>query len=62
MKNIIIDILKKLVFAICLLYAFDVLGGGLKVFIPINIITIGVISALGMSGLLALIAVYFALL
>lgn len=62
MKDIIITVIKKVIFAICLVYAFNLLVSGLKIFIPINIITVAVVSALGMCGLLALIAVYFVLL
>jgi hypothetical protein len=54
--------LKRIVLAIVLLYAFSVIGSGLSIFIPINIITVGLISIIGISGLLSLIAVYFALL
>ena len=62
MKNIIFLVIKKIVIAICLVYAFNLVVSGLKIFIPINFITIAVVSMLGMSGLLALIAVYFVLL
>ncbi len=62
MKKVIFIIVKRIVFAICLVYAFNLLASGLKIFIPINVITISVISSLGMSGLLALIAIYFVLL
>ena len=62
MKNIVIEVLKKVVFATCLLYAFNAIGIGLQVMIPINLITVTVISLIGTSGLLALIAVYFVLL
>ena len=62
MKKVIITVIKKIILAICLVYAFNLLVSGLKIFIPINIITIGVVSALGMCGLLALIAIYFVLL
>lgn len=62
MKNILIISLKKVILAVVLLYAFSIIGGGLSIFIPINIITVSVISVLGVSGLISLIAVYFALL
>ena len=62
MKNIIIEVLKRISLSICLIYAFNIIGGGLNVFIPINFITITVTTLLGMSGLLALIGVYFVLL
>lgn len=62
MKNRMFLMLKKVVLAIVLLYAFNVIGEGLSIFIPINLITIALISTLGISGLLSLIAVYFTLL
>lgn len=62
MKKIIFTVLKKIVFAICVVYAFNMLASGLKIFIPINIFTVSVVSFLGLSGLLALVAVYFVLL
>ena len=62
MKKVIFMIVKKIILAICLVYAFNLLASGLKIFIPINVITISVVSFLGMSGLLSLIAIYFVLL
>lgn len=62
MKKVIFTVLKKVVFAICVVYAFNMLASGLKVFIPINVFTVSVVSFLGLSGLLALVAVYFVLL
>ncbi len=62
MKKVIFIIVKKIILAICLVYAFNLLASGLKIFIPINVITISVVASLGMSGLLALIAIYFVLL
>ena len=60
MKKVIFVVIKKIVLAICLVYAFNLLASGLKVFIPIN--TVSVVASLGMSGLLALVAIYFVLL
>lgn len=62
MKKVIFIVVKKIVFAICLVYAFNLLASSLNIFIPINIVTVSVVASLGMSGLLALIAVYFVLL
>lgn len=61
MKKVIFVVVKTIVLAISLVYAFDLVVEGLKIFIPINFITIGVVSLLGMSGLLALISIYFVL-
>ena len=62
MKNIIFLVIKRIAMAICILYAFDIIAGGLQVFLPINVISISIISLLGISGLLSLIAIYFVLL
>ncbi len=61
MKKILF-IIKRIIFAFCVIYAFNLVGGGLEIFIPLNVITIAVVSCLGMSGLLALIGIYFVLL
>lgn len=62
MKKIIFLVVKRIVLAIGLVYAFDMVAEGLNIFIPINLVTIGVVSLLGMSGMLALLTVYFILL
>lgn len=59
--KLLIFIIKKIIFAFCIIYAFNIMGTGLNIFIPLNVITISVVSFLGMSGLLALIGVYFVL-
>ena len=46
MKDIIITVIKKVIFAICLVYAFNLLVSGLEIFIPINFITVTVVSSL----------------
>lgn len=60
MKKILL-VIRRIIFAFCLIYAFNVVVVGLDIFIPLNFITISVVSTLGMSGLLALIGVYFVL-
>lgn len=62
MKKIVFEVLKRIVFAICLVYAFNLVANGLNIFIPINVITVAVVASLGVSGLLALIAIFFVLL
>lgn len=54
--------MKKIILAVFLVYAFNLLVSGLKIFIPINVVTVSVVASLGMSGLLALVAIYFVLL
>lgn len=59
--KIILFIIKRVILAFCLIYAFNLIVGGLNLLIPLNVITISVVSLLGMSGLLALVGVYFVL-
>lgn len=49
--------IKKIVVAIALLYSFNVLMSSLDILIPINYISVGVVSLLGFPGLLSLLAV-----
>ncbi len=62
MKQVIFVVVKRIILAIFLVYAFNLVVTGLKIFIPINLITVSVVASLGMSGLLALVAIYFVLL
>lgn len=52
-------IVKRIIFAFCLIYAFNLVVVGLEIFIPLNLVTISVVSCLGMPGLLALIGLFF---
>lgn len=54
-------VFKKIIIAFCLIYAFNLVVVGLDIFIPVNIITVSVVSCLGIPGLLALIGVFFIL-
>ena len=49
--------IKKIVVAIALLYSFNVLISSLDILIPINYVSVGVVSILGIPGLLSLLAV-----
>lgn len=60
--KIILNILKKVVIAFCIVYLFNLIGVGLNIIIPLNIITITVVSLLGIPGLLSLIGIYLVLL
>ena len=50
--------IKKILVAIALLYSFNVLMSSLDILIPINYISVGVVSLLGIPGLLSLLAVH----
>ncbi len=60
-KTGILIVLKKVILAFCFIYGFDLIASGMNLFIPLNFITILVVSILGLPGLLALLGVYFIL-
>ena len=55
----ILWVVKKIILAFCLIYAFNLIVVGLDIFIPLNIVTVSLVSCLGISGLLALVGIYF---
>ena len=55
----ILWVVKKIVLAFCLIYAFNLIVVGLDIFIPLNIVTVSLVSSLGISGLVALVGIYF---
>ena len=52
-------VIKKIVFAFLMLYGFNYFISSLQIYIPINLITVGVVSLLGVPGLSSLIILYF---
>ena len=59
MLKSLFNLLKKIVFSVFLIYGFNLIASPLNLIIPINIITVGTITLLGMPALLSLIAIYF---
>ena len=59
MIKIIFTVIKKIIFAILMLYSLNLLTSLMDVIIPINIVSIVIVSLLGIPGLLTLIALYF---
>ena len=55
MLKILIKILKRIIISSFLLYGYNLIVQPLGLFIPINIITISVLTILGIPALLALI-------
>lgn len=51
----IINIIKKVIFSICLLYSYNLIAAPLAIIVPINIITVALITFLGVPALLAFI-------
>ena len=57
----IINAGRKIVIAFLILYGFNLLVSSINIFIPINVITLGTVSCLGVPCLLSLIAMFFIL-
>ncbi len=58
MKKKVIKILSKLCFAFVSVYGLNLILSGVNIFIPINMITIVLVTLLGTPGILGLVAVY----
>ena len=58
MKKKILKMISKLCFAFVMLYGLNLILSGVNIFIPINIITIVLVTLLGSPGILGLVAVY----
>lgn len=53
----IFNILKKIVLAAFILYGFNLIMSPLSVIVPINIITVTLVTILGFPGLLGLVVI-----
>ena len=53
----IFNYIKKIVMSAFLLYAYNVMSQPLNLFIPINIITVGLVTILGIPALFMLIVI-----
>lgn len=54
----IIQIVKKIVFSSFLLYGYNILVEPLGLIIPINVITVGILSIFGIPALFSFILIY----
>ena len=59
MINKIIKIIRKLCMAFVMLYGLNIILSAASIFIPINIITLILVTFLGSPGILGLVATYF---
>ena len=55
----IIKLVKKLCLAFVMLYGINMILSGVNIFIPINIITLSLVTFLGAPSILGLVAVFF---
>ena len=59
MAKKIIKVVRKICVAFVSVYGLNLILGTLNIFIPINIITISIVSILGVPGLISLVITYF---
>ena len=52
-------VLKRIIFAFGIIYGIDVMLKNVGVYLPINILTIGITSFLGVPGLMSLFAIFY---
>ena len=55
----IVNVIKKVVFSFLLLYGLNLLVNSFNVVIPINFISLGTVSILGVPGLVSLVVMFF---
>ena len=58
----LIKIIRRICFALVVIYSLDILIKNLNIFVPINYFTVGTVSLLGFPGLVSLALSFFFLL
>lgn len=53
----IFNIIKRIVFSVFLIYGYNLIAEPLNIIIPINFITVGLVTILGIPALLSLIVI-----
>ncbi len=54
----VINALRKVIVAFLVLYGFNILVSSINIFIPINVISVLIVSILGIPGLLSLVVLF----
>ncbi len=55
----VFEIVKKIVLAFLFIYSLNLFVNSLNILIPINLFTLGTVTALGLPGLLSLVVMFF---
>ncbi|MBQ6840862.1 MAG: pro-sigmaK processing inhibitor BofA family protein [Bacilli bacterium] len=58
MLNILVKVVKKVIVAIFMLYGLNILISSMNIVIPINVISIVLVSLLGLPGLTTLVILF----
>ncbi len=59
MANYIVKLVKKLCLAFIMLYGLNIVLDAMDIFIPINIITLCLVTFLGVPSILGLVLIFF---
>lgn len=59
MANKIVKVVKKLCLAFVMLYGLNLILSGINFLVPINIITLSLVTLLGTPGIIGLVVIYF---
>ena len=59
MKKKIYTVVRQIALAFLMLYAFNYFLSSLSIYIPINLVTVGIVTFLGIPGLSSLIILFF---
>lgn len=57
--KMVISVIKKIIVAFLFIYGLDMMVSSLNIFIPINLFSVSVVTCLGVSGLISLVALFF---
>jgi len=52
-----LEVIKRIIFSVVLLYGFNIIASPINIMIPINFITIGAVTILGFPALFAFIII-----
>lgn len=55
----LVNCIKRIVVAFLMLYGFNLMVSSINLYIPLNFITVGVVSVLGIPGLLSFIVMFY---
>ena len=58
MVKIMLKAIKRIIMAFLLIYGLNIMLSGINFYIPLNIISIGIITLLGIPGLLGIIIMF----
>ena len=56
--DVIFNIIKRIIFSFVVLYGFNVIGSNFNVIVPINLVTLSLITFLGFPALFSLVLLF----